>query len=313
FELIRDRAITLLDSAGVPSVVLKGAALVATLYPDPVERDLEDLDLLVDPQQVRPAVRALEGGGYVRPGLRELLLFRRDHFHVCLESPEGTSLEVHWALTRPNSPFQLDAAAIARQARWHRPRDGRAFRYPQPEAMLLHLVTQCVQEGFCRLARLVDIDRIVTATPQLDWSALEAAAREGGLVTATSFTLQLAARLLGTPLPERARALRPRALVRFHLALLRPVPTLLDQRRREAYADRQLLELWLAPGVRRRLRLLYGLLHDRFLDAPRGLVLGKLPLRQAYHYLTAALLQATPSGRSQTRFWSSHASSSERL
>jgi hypothetical protein len=223
-------------------------------------------------------------------------------------------VEIHWALTMPKAPFQLDASEVLAQSTLlERPGQPVLF-LPRPEHTLLHLVVQNLQEGFSRLARLVDIDRIVASTPGLDWEVLVAAARKGNLASATAESLQLAHRLLGATVPDGVlRELRPGPVARFHLAIMRPDRSLLSQRSESVYSAKDLHELWLLGGLCRRLLLLRQMLvSDPAIIFPRqerpgALVrlwrLGKLVVLQLYLYVAAALDQVTPSGRTQLRFW----------
>ncbi|MEZ6006361.1 MAG: nucleotidyltransferase family protein [Planctomycetota bacterium] len=60
---IRDQAVGLLQAAGVPVVVLKGAAFADWLYPRPELRAFEDVDLLVPRSSWRMALAVLVAGG----------------------------------------------------------------------------------------------------------------------------------------------------------------------------------------------------------------------------------------------------------
>ena len=60
----RERILRALAALGVPVLLLKGAALVETAYPNPALRPMVDLDLLVPPVQARAAQGAFAGLGY---------------------------------------------------------------------------------------------------------------------------------------------------------------------------------------------------------------------------------------------------------
>ncbi len=60
--------VTRLGEAGVPVLILKGFALAVLDYDDLGARPMEDLDLLVPPDRLTDAVRALEPLGYSPPG-----------------------------------------------------------------------------------------------------------------------------------------------------------------------------------------------------------------------------------------------------
>jgi len=325
FEAKRDHLAGVLQARGIETVILKGAALATTIYREPVERDLADLDLLVRPTAIRPAVRAFAEEGYSLPPQRgRVWTYRRHHFHLPLSHPDGHVVEVHWALSRPGSPFGLGAGAILDQAVAYRPLAGPGQRHPRPEHMILHLALQNLREGFSRLARLVDMDRIIASQPDLDWSALTRIACNEGLASPAALSLRLLSRLFGIEVPEEAaRALRPSAVSRAHLAMLRPEHSLLTQRSERTYSAKSLLELWLLRGTRSRASSLLGMLKPKVRVAAyrreirgwfgRCLKLGKVIIFQLSLYASAAAAQLTRSGRDQMRFWSSQASSSERL
>jgi hypothetical protein len=48
-----------LHAAGIPALLLKGAALVETVYPDPAQREMLDLDILVPGEQLDEASSVL--------------------------------------------------------------------------------------------------------------------------------------------------------------------------------------------------------------------------------------------------------------
>jgi len=109
-----------------------------------------------------------------------------------------------------------------------------------------------VRDGFKRLKRLVDVDRIVAAAPAMDWSYLETMAREARLLPTLALALELSHEMLGTPFPEEVRRrIQPPAGVRFHLALLRPGASLLRQRAASRPSWLMLLQLWLLSGETR--------------------------------------------------------------
>lgn len=86
-----------LESAGIPSVLLKGPALARTVYPDPALRWSSDIDLLVRPGDVIAAEAILGNLGYISPH-REFHT-RPYAYHQEFVSPDGgIPLELHWSL-----------------------------------------------------------------------------------------------------------------------------------------------------------------------------------------------------------------------
>ena len=324
FEMKRDQVVTALQKAGTRPVVLKGAAIASTLYREPFERDVEDLDLLVGQEGLERAVRALEAEGYVSPPPEESRAYRRHHFHIPLDHPDSHAVEIHWALSRATAPFQLDSKEVLAQSIRLEKVGQPDLLLPRPEHMLLHLVLQNLQEGFSRLARLVDIDRLVATTPDMDWEVLVVAAKKGSLTSATALSLQLASRLLGSCIPAPViEELRPGPVSRFNLTMMRPVSSLLNQRLLHADAAIRLHEFWLLRGASKRISLLRKMLmphagvgdsaKERLGTFRRWLRLGKLAGLQVFLCASAVAFPTTASGRAQMRFWSSQARSSDRL
>ena len=323
-EVKRDHVVTVLQDANADPVLLKGAAL-SSLYNEPVERHLSDLDLLLSRDAVDQALRTLVTVGYSLPSVPgRLEVYRSHHFHIPVYHATGHTVEIHWALARPGAPLRIDPTAVLDQAIGFDRPDHRVVRIPRPEYMLLHLVLQNYQEGFTRLSRIVDIDRLIASTHSLDFDFLLGEARKGNLTSSAALSFQLASRLLGTAPPDGVlRALLPPLVSRLHVTMMQPVGTLLIQRSSEGHARQRLLEFWLLRRIRDRAKLLFSLLTGsvgvRVFPRPRlGLFhrilsLGKLVFLQISLYFTTAISQATPSGRAQMRFWSSHAKSSERL
>ncbi len=257
--LERDRILSLLAQSDLRPVVLKGAALCTTAYREPAEREFIDIDLLIGRKHVSSALEILAASGYafgMSAKARENYLVH--HFHLPLRNPQGFHTELHWGLTRPSSPFYLDPASVMERSVTVEGRDGVQVRMPRPEDLLLHVVVQNIQEGFSRLSRLVDVDRIVRFWPHLSWAELRAQAARGGLDHALAVSLQLSRSLLGTPVPaETLECIRPPPLIRFHLNLLRLETSLRRGSQPRGWAKAQLLKLWLLSCRRSRLRLLW--------------------------------------------------------
>jgi len=313
YGLQRDRVVTALLSRGVRPVILKGTALAITIYDEPCDRDLLDLDILVREDQLEQSEQVLGAQGYRGPTSPETYLaYRRRHFHIPLERSNAHIVELHWALTMPGAPFQLDATEVLAQSTPLERRGQPVLFLPRPEHTLLHIVIENLQEGFSRLSRLVDVDRIVASTPGMDWELVVAAAREGNLTSAAAESLELGRRLLGTTVPDGVlRELRPGPVARFHLAIMRPDRSFLSRRCEGRRSTKDLHELWLVGGVRKRLLLLRQMLvFDPAITFPRktrpGVLvrlwrLGKLFAVQLFFYIVAAVDQVTPFERTETR------------
>ena len=270
FHLRRDAVVAALHRAGIPVVLLKGIAVAESLYDEPFHREFEDLDILVRRHALDEAVQALAPLGYTTPAdRRRELAYLRHHFHMFLEHPSARALEVHWDFSFPGLAFRMDPDAVFAGARPLRPNSpGGAPMVPRPEHMVLHLVLENIQEGFSRLGRLVDLDRLAVAAEGIDWDFLGYEARRGGLAHPTWATVRLARELMHTEIPGEAIAgLRPTGIAAAHLRLYDLRDELLRQSLLAEQGRRDLVEVWMLPGAAARLRHIVRWLRlDPFLE-----------------------------------------------
>lgn len=248
----RDRVLASLRAVGVEPLLIKGAVLMDTIYADRVERYVGDLDLLVRRDQLKAAMRALMPQGYrCTLGRREAIEQVRHHFHLSLGRPHGVVTELHWDVVRRGAAYRIDPERMLEDGISVALRDVGVVRAPCWEDHLLLIVLQNLQDGFSRLARFVDIDRIVRSAQPFDWDRLIETAHMGGLVKPLALSLRICERLLVTPVPAHAfeRLAFDRAS-RLHLGLLRPAEFVLEQRAKRIWPASRLLSLWLLPSWR---------------------------------------------------------------
>lgn len=189
-------------------VVMKGAALAATVYPDPALRSMADIDLLVPVETMPRLGEVMARLGYQRQGLYYSDEFNASHgYHLLFRHSAGRQLavEVHWELaSRPERRNRLTAGTLlahsvtandaATATNWIR-----HARVLTPEAQVLYLATHMASEGhaFGRLIWLDDMATTIAATPSLDWLATAVFARQVRVRCATAVALALTQSLLG--------------------------------------------------------------------------------------------------------------------
>ena len=318
WDIERDRLLSVLAREGLDPVVLKGAALRETVYAEPAERSMGDLDLLLPAEQIDAARIALERVGYRAGGDQVLAAYRRHHFHVPLTHANGFVVEIHWALSRPALGFTLDERAFLSRA-LVRPRPaGRPLKVPSPEDMILHLASQNEEDAFGRLRRIADIDRVVAGTPRLDWAYVVEEARRGGVQTFAALSLRIAQLLLGTTVSDGiVNRLAPSLLSRVNLALLRPVAWALSEPGKRPAAGADVLLFWTTMDWRSRLHRYrvvvwpeadpMAWVYERRVQGERASArigpLAKVAGYQLWMYARGAWAALTPSGRRSFAFW----------
>ena len=116
--LLRD-----LDAEGLPAMVLKGALLAETLYPDPGARSFFDVDLLVASQDIPGAYQILRRQGYV--ALRPVDFSDPPRVGHYLNSvlcrgtdPHSPLIHLHWHLVNTSLPSDDYVYRISMEELW---------------------------------------------------------------------------------------------------------------------------------------------------------------------------------------------------
>jgi hypothetical protein len=210
------RVVEALRAQDVPVLLLKGAALLETVYPDPAQREMLDLDILVPSDRVATATRAL-ALGWIRiesdgRAATSTQLEQDQHHGPALVGAEqlvAVELHHHIAISGEGNGFAVDEL-------WQRARTSRNGDHllPSPEDLLLHVSLHFTRNrlggSYIRrntggaLAQISDIARIVEREP-VRWELVTASASSFGLDTRVFLAL-FAARELGVPIPESALA-----------------------------------------------------------------------------------------------------------
>jgi hypothetical protein len=218
-----DRALVALAAADVPAMLLKGAALVETVYADPALREMLDLDILVPAAAMDAAGAALGAIGY-RPesaaaaGSHPRMKVRAEHHHdpPLVADHRIAAIELHHHIATSAERAHFDVAGL-----WERARPGTRspeHLLPAPEDLLLHAAFHFTRNRLGgswasagtggALSQVCDIAWLVDREP-IDWDAFVASARSYRLDTRVFLALFVAAEL-GVAIPADALdALRP--------------------------------------------------------------------------------------------------------
>ena len=199
-----------LETAGVETLMLKGAPLALGVYRTPAARPMRDIDLAVRYADADRAMAAIGALGWIveRPLSRD----ERRYIHsITLTSPAGREIDLHWRCLYEANNDRADAWC------WDnaQPFDfcGVATRQPAPEAMVLHLILHGLKANPEPPIRwIADVMAVLRAEPAFDWAALLAFAEQERVTNRLGLGLDYVATHHDAPVPvEVLAALKARA------------------------------------------------------------------------------------------------------
>lgn len=210
------QALRALDAAQVPAIVLKGAALVRTVYPSIADRPMVDADLLIRIRDGDRARAALQAAGFqVQVDTRRRFGLSATAFAselICWRTPL-TQIELHWNLTASQwllRPSALDVDALFKAAQ-PLEIEGLSTLQLSPGDTLLHLCLHMVSHGFAHPTGYADIVRVLDHYRPFPWDEFVLRAHRFRLAAVCYFPLEVITSTLATPVPFAVlAALRPR-------------------------------------------------------------------------------------------------------
>jgi hypothetical protein len=222
-----------LSAASVSGILLKGAALVRTLYADPGLRHVGDVDLLLDERDVPRVASLLDVMGFRRFGrpLRKEWPTCEFHDVYVRDRDRSIPVELHWRLFEDYLPYVFDLAEVWRRALPVAGLPGMLTMAPEHELahLCLHLERHALvyrsliarpdwlgllvmPRGLGRLAWLYDVALYLRRRGDaLDWDRLVGDARRWAIDDRLRVVLELCERTfdVGAP-PKAVRALERR-------------------------------------------------------------------------------------------------------
>jgi hypothetical protein len=255
-----EQALDLLLAAGVRPVALKGADVLNRLYRSFDERALDDVDLLVRPDERDLAIATLERAGFSGPTGDERTHWFRSSFELPLTSPGpiGVAFEIHWSLGQTRR-YRIDTDELLSRAV---PLDvsGRSILRLDDHDAVAHLLIHHVQHYFDRRLKWVVEIGLRARAPGFSWPRVAERTASWGASVAAGLALAHVRELFPDMLPDAAfEALPPsgwRLAATLPLRSTHPLDFYRGTRRRW-------VQLVIAAGALERPRDLPGYLRHR--------------------------------------------------
>ncbi len=201
------RALAIIEAV-TPALVFKGAALAELLW-SPGERNMTDVDLLVDAARLVDARRSLTDAGWTLVTTPGRPVSSRYFRAFSVKSPRGSLVDVHAHVAQrlrwPVPTHELFARAVPFRL------GGRpALRPSDGDALLLAAVNDAKDDLLPGGSSVEDIARLI-ARGSLEWISIVERARRYRVTVATWLALERARTRFGAQVPSDVRAaLRPR-------------------------------------------------------------------------------------------------------
>ena len=188
-----------LSRAGIPSMLLGGAAVIVTHYRDIGARPLHHVALLAPPPEAERAIALLRAGGWSPLCRFDPGRVLRSRHAVTLVGPDGAHLSLH---------ARALAGSLGDEAFWSGAVSvtvGRATTLaPGPTEQLLHACAHGVSAGPDALTSIADVAVILRAAAEkIDWARLAEGVAQRGLALTITASLAVARDVLDAPIPDQ--------------------------------------------------------------------------------------------------------------
>lgn len=201
-----DQVMGWLTGAGIHALAYKGPVLAQMCYGTLALRPFQDLDLLVNPRDLKPCLELLVANGYNLqephhgPERMEILL-RRAHqgYEVAMDPQKWLgAIDVHWRLMPPHFPLEFTFEELW-QRRMPAGLGPNVVTLSREDTILIHCV-HCVKHGWRRLEWIAGL--LTFFSPErrdlVDWETVLERAESHGLRRLLLLGVQLALDLAST-------------------------------------------------------------------------------------------------------------------
>jgi hypothetical protein len=201
------RLLLLMKSQGIDTLPYKGPMLTQMLYGDLELRQFGDLDIVIQPEDMRSVEKLLMAEGY-RPYFGEktateldaYMKSKNEHTYDFYHDHKKVFLEIHWRF------WPVFFSSVTPKDIWHRRESaelaGKIVSNFKVEDYLIILCMHGSRHQWNRLSWLCDIALLLQKYPNLDWQQMFELSEQWGAKRMLRLGLYLACAWLQAPLPD---------------------------------------------------------------------------------------------------------------
>ena len=210
----------ILRAEGIEFVLLKGASLLALLYPEIQLRPMTDIDFLIPKGAWPHLAAALRKKGFVTPSGKEEKFYWETWYHQLVRSPwsVSTNLEFHWNLESVErsriDPEDLFRRAVVCEL------DGERYMRLGDDDLLIHLAVHLAHHYERPALIWVEDLRRLLRQGTFDWQRIERTARGWGVENCLAYSFGYVERAFPGTLPPPAQRFQFSPLRRYLLGRL---------------------------------------------------------------------------------------------
>jgi hypothetical protein len=184
-----------------PATVLRGLAIGRQFYPDPAQRPMTDVDILVAPRSVGDIRSRLAQAG-IQPV--KSLEDRGKYIYII----DHTLFEIHWSFITPKRYRHIREFENWLDLRQKVTlKNGFFYRLPTEQELIGQVVHAFTHHKLNRLLHLVDIALMINQAP-INWEYINNWCRQTRLTRVFAFTFGYVSHMLGIQLPDAAPVMR---------------------------------------------------------------------------------------------------------
>lgn len=199
-----ERVSALLQNNGLTPVFMKGLPAIMTIYSDPGERFVNDIDIWIKPEDAESALRVLLAHGYTSQCNHSKVRVAFD-YSIPLSSPDGVPLDLHWYILPMIREDIVDTQIYSEMINLRLGKVSVAC-FGSTVQLLIFLVHTALDDVARQVRYTVDVCKILS-DPKIiiNWELLIRLAEQTRTIMRVKAALSVISRILKIELPDHVR------------------------------------------------------------------------------------------------------------